>query len=315
MILFNKAVLSNMNFPFPMFLTTWHMALATFITQVMARTTSRLPGVHEKKVDANALKTKIMPVSAFFALSLVLSNKAYIYLSVSYIQMLKAFTPVAVLSFSYFAGLEKPSYVELYIVSLICVGVAMTSAGETYFSWIGFVFQALGITFESSRLVLMNVLMKGLKLDSLSTLYYVAPLCAAFIGPAFLIFEYQSMPWERMFTFEFIGIMLINGLVAFTLNVAVVLLIENTSALTLTLAGIVKDILLVVSSVLFFGTPVTLLQYTGYSFALIGLNAHKEYKKNPDAVMALLTTYMTFFCGKSDIEKKYTEVKQVEIVS
>lgn len=66
----------------------------------------------------------------FFATSLILSNKSYIYLSVSYIQMLKAFTPVAVLIFSFCSGLEKTSWLELYIVLIICVGVALTSVGE-----------------------------------------------------------------------------------------------------------------------------------------------------------------------------------------
>ena len=59
--------------------------------------------------------------------------------------MLKAFTPVAVLVFSFFSGLEKTSAVELYIVTIICVGVALTSVGETYFSWTGFTFQSLAI--------------------------------------------------------------------------------------------------------------------------------------------------------------------------
>ena len=81
------------------------------------------------------MQTSIFPVSLCFAISLVLSNKSYIYLSVSYIQMLKAFTPVAVLIFSFFSGLEKASCMELNIVSIICVGVALTSVGETYFSW------------------------------------------------------------------------------------------------------------------------------------------------------------------------------------
>lgn len=36
-----------MNFPFPMFITTWHMFLATVFTQVLSRTTNMLPGVKE----------------------------------------------------------------------------------------------------------------------------------------------------------------------------------------------------------------------------------------------------------------------------
>lgn len=209
--------------------------------------------------------------------------------------MLKAFTPVAVLVFSFFAGLEKSSWTELWIVFLICIGVAMTSVGETYFSWIGFTFQCLGILAESSRLVLTNVLLKNLKLDPLSSVYYIAPLCSLLIGIACLIFEASHLPLDRMMEPSFMGTLLINGAVAFALNIAVVLLISNTSALVLTLAGIVKDILLVMLSVTVFGSPVTLLQYVGYSVALLGLNLHKEYKKNPEKITQLLT-YMAS-CG------------------
>jgi drug/metabolite transporter (DMT)-like permease len=293
MILFNKFVLDQLQFPYPMFLCCWHMVLATVITRVMSRFTNMLPGVREKKVDSVVFTNKIIPVAACFAVSLVLSNKAYIYLSVSYIQMLKAFTPVAVLAFSFFAGLEKSSAMEFYIVMLICIGVALTSVGETYFSVIGFTFQVLGICAESTRLVLTNVLMKELKLDPLSSLYYFAPPCALSIGVACLIFEFGDLPFERMMTPEFAVVLGVNGAVAFTLNVAVVLLIGNTSALILTLAGIFKDILLVSLSVIVFGSPVTMLQYMGYAVALLGLNLHKEYKKNPDKV----TNLFVMLCG------------------
>jgi len=258
------------------------MLFATILTQFMARTTNWLPGVKEGKVDIEIIKKQIMPVALLFALSLVLSNKAYIYLSVSYIQMLKAFTPVAVLFLSFVFGLERSSFIEVNIVAIISVGVAMTSIGESRFSMIGFLFQFTAIFMESSRLVMTNVLLKQLKLDSLSTLYYVAPFCFVLISIACVIFEFGDLPWERMATFQFEGIMVLNGLVAFSLNIASVLLISHTSALVLTLAGVFKDILLVVLSLVVFASPVSMLQYLGYSVALLGLNLHKEYKKNVD---------------------------------
>ena len=45
--MFNKAVLDQMKFPYPMFLTTYHMIFATILTQFMSRFTSMLPGVKE----------------------------------------------------------------------------------------------------------------------------------------------------------------------------------------------------------------------------------------------------------------------------
>ena len=158
---------------------------------------------------------------------------------------------------------------------IICVGVALASAGESYFSLLGFTFQSLAILAESSRLVLTNVLMKQLKLDPLSSLYYIAPLCATFIGVACFIFELNDLPLDRIVSPNFMIVLMVNGIIAFTLNIAVVLLIGNTSALVLTLAGIIKDILLVFLSIIVFGSPVTPLQYAGYGVALMGLNLHK----------------------------------------
>ena len=217
--------------------------------------------------------------------------------------MLKAFTPVAVLIFSFFSGLEKTSAMELYIVGIICIGVALTSVGETDFSLIGFTFQSLGILAESSRLVLTNLLMRQLKLDPLSSLYYVAPMSALFISLPCLYFEAADLPFDRMYTSEFCITMVVNAGVAFTLNVAVVLLISNTSALVLTLAGVFKDILLVLLSVTVFGSPVTPLQYAGYSVALLGLNMHKEYKKNPERISQLITYVISCGLGTPGKEK------------
>jgi drug/metabolite transporter (DMT)-like permease len=194
--------------------------------------------------------------------------------------MLKAFTPVSVLLFSVLAGLEKASFIEVNIVLIICVGVALTSVGEDDFSLVGFVYQFLAILFETGRLVMTGLFLKKLGLDSLSTLYYIAPLCGLLIGCACIAFESAYLPTDFLMSPYFWCIMLLNGIVAFTLNIASVMLIKHTSALTLSLVGIIKDILLVVLSMVVFRSPVSILQCLGYSVSLLSLNLHKEYKKN-----------------------------------
>lgn len=54
-------------------------------------------------------------------------------------------------------------------------------------------------------------------------------------------------------------------------QVAAVFLISVGSGLILTLAGVLKDILLISGSVLAFGSPITGLQVFGYSISLSGL--------------------------------------------
>lgn len=168
---------------------------------------------------------------------------------------------------------------ELNIVLIISLGVALTSIGELRFNMNGFVVQILAIMAESGRLTLTNVLLKQLKLDSLSTLYYVAPVCFVSNSIIFMLFEWATFPWSKVLSPMFLFTLVSNGLVAFSLNITLVMLISHTSALTLTLAGIVKDVMLVVLSIIIFRSPVSVLQYLGYAVALLSLNLHKEYKK------------------------------------
>lgn len=262
-----------------MFLTTWHMLLSTILTQILSRTTDLLPAVKTAQVDGTVMRNQIFPVAVLFAVSLICANRAYIYLSVSFLQMLKASTPVFVLSLTVLMGLESSSFLETSIVIIISLAVAITSIGELHFNIIGFWSQLTAIITESGRLVLTNVLLKKLKLDSLSTLYYVAPPCFCLNFLSMLIFEYSAIPWERVFTPVFVLVLLCNGLVAFALNISLVMVINHSSALSLSLAGVIKDILLVTLSMLVFKSPVSLLQCLGYAIALLALNLHRELKK------------------------------------
>jgi hypothetical protein len=75
-------------------LTTWHMAFATFMTQILARTTTLLDGRKSVKMTGRVYLRAILPIGFFFSLSLICGNKTYLYLSVAFIQMLKACTPI-----------------------------------------------------------------------------------------------------------------------------------------------------------------------------------------------------------------------------
>lgn len=98
-------------------------------------------------------------------------------------------------------------------------------------------------------------------MDPLCSLHYYAPVCAV-INACFLPFTEGLAPFREMAR---IGplIMTTNALTAFGLNVAAVFLIGTAGGLVLTLAGVFKDILLISSSVLLFGSAVTPIQVFG----------------------------------------------------
>lgn len=278
-IVYNKYVLdgkTGLNFPYPVFLTTFHMALNTVGTRLLARYTRLMDGLRDVEMTSERWYKNILPIGALFSGSLVLSNMAYLTLSVSFIQMLKAFTPVAVLLISFAFGLKQMSGTLTAIVCAISFGVATASYGEVEFAMEGFICQILAIGFESSRLVMIQVLLQGLKMDPLVSLYYFAPVCAA-INACLIPFTEGFAPFldlGKLGPF----VLLTNGGVAFGLNVAAVFLIGAASSLVLTLAGVVKDIMLIVGSMVFFQSTITPLQYFGYAIALGGLVAFKTVK-------------------------------------
>lgn len=252
------------------------MAFAAIGTRLLARYTTLMKGLNNVEMTMDRWTRNILPIGALFSGSLVFSNMAYLTLSVSFIQMLKAFTPVAVLIISFAFGLKKMSGTLTGIVLMISVGVSLASYGESVFNMTGFTYQVLAIGFESTRLVMVQVLLQGLKMDPLVSLYYFSPVCAA-LNMILLPFTEGLAPFQALAKLGPV-ILLSNAGVAFGLNVASVFLIGAASSLTLTLAGVLKDILLILGSMWLLGSTVTGLQFVGYAIALGGLVLFKTHK-------------------------------------
>lgn len=275
-ILFNKWILSTLGFAYPVLLTTFHLAFATIMTQLLARYTTLLDGRKTVKMTGRVYLRAIVPIGFFFSLSLICGNLTYLYLSVAFIQMLKATTPVAVLLSSWALGVSQPNLKVFLNVSTIVVGVVIASIGEIKFVWIGFIYQMFGIIFEALRLTMVQRLLSSaeFKMDPLVSLYYFAPVCAAMNFVVALFWEIPKVGMDEIYNVGLFTFFL-NGMCAFLLNVSVVFLIGKTSSLVLTLCGVLKDVLLVLASMMIWGTQVTGLQFFGYSIALGGMVYYK----------------------------------------
>lgn len=257
--MFNKVMLTTWGFRYPFLLTTWHSVLGTLLTQILSRTTNMLTGVQKGTVTRRDILTRILPMSLCFACGLVLGNMAYAYISLAYIQMIKAFTPVPLLLLNFAVGKETPSIIQLIIVLTVSFGVILSSMGELNFSMIGFTIQISAVLIECIRLMLLDLLLKDLNLDSLSLLYYTAPISAVFIFSGFMLFEASILDWT-VFTPDLCLMLLLNGLLAFSLNIAVIYLVSTTSGMVISISGPIKDIAIVAISVMVFGAPVSNMQ-------------------------------------------------------
>ncbi|KAK4054573.1 hypothetical protein OIV83_001067 [Microbotryomycetes sp. JL201] len=245
-------------------------------------------------------KLQILPPAVMFSASLCLSNWAYLYLSTAYIQMLKAFGPVAYLLAAFALGTKAFSLKLLGIVLVISSGVGMASYGEANFNLTGFLIQATAIAIEATRVTLIQILLQsGGGMSPLKTLYCTsktivlgsaktilpilrfvlispdpvfAPVCfcvnAALIIPFEGFAALTAIPRLGLFT------ILSNCTLTFLLNLSGVYLI-SLSSMVLSLTKVVKDILLVAGSALILGDALTLFQCFAYGVSTVGLFWYK----------------------------------------
>ena len=91
-IIYNNYLYNTLNFKYPVFLVTFHLGFAAIGTRVLQRTTNLLDGLKDVSMTKDVFVHSILPIGLLFSGSLILSNSAYLYLSVAYIQMLKVRT-------------------------------------------------------------------------------------------------------------------------------------------------------------------------------------------------------------------------------
>lgn len=277
-ILYNKWVLSPkyFKFPFPITLTMIHMGFSAFVAVVLVRV---LKIVAPVKMTFQIYATCVIPISAFFASSLWFGNTAYLHISVAFIQMLKALMPVATFFVAVVCGTDKLRCDLFLNMLLVSVGVVISSYGEIHFNAIGTVYQVTGIFAEALRLVLTQVLLqkKGLTLNPITSLYYIAPCSFLFLFVPWCLLEKSEMDISHI-QFNF-WVFFTNALCALALNFSIFLVIGRTGAVTIRVAGVLKDwILIALSTIVFPESTITGLNIIGYAVALLGVVMYNYLK-------------------------------------
>ncbi|XP_021729365.1 probable sugar phosphate/phosphate translocator At3g14410 [Chenopodium quinoa] len=284
-IFFNKWVLSSkeVNFPYPLGLTLLHMVFSSILCFVLTKVLKILKV--EEGMTMEVYITSVIPIGAMFAMTLWLGNTAYLYISVAFAQMLKAIMPVAVFILGVAAGLEVMSCRMLLIMSVISLGVVVASYGEISISWVGVVYQMGGVVGEALRLIFMEIFVKrkGLKLNPISIMYYVSPCSALCLFIPWLFLEKPIMDANGLWNFPPL-VLILNCLCTFALNLSVFLVISHTSALTIRVAGVVKDwVVVLMSALIFADTKLTLINLFGYGIAIAGVVGYNNHKLKKEA--------------------------------
>uniref|UniRef100_A0A7N0URH4 Sugar phosphate transporter domain-containing protein n=1 Tax=Kalanchoe fedtschenkoi TaxID=63787 RepID=A0A7N0URH4_KALFE len=312
-IVYNKFILDPhlYNWPFPVSLTIIHMAFCSALAFLLVRV---FRAVDPVAMSADLYLTSIVPISLLYALSLWLSNSAYIYLSVSFIQMLKALMPVAVYSIGILFNKEAFQSNAMANMLAISFGVGIAAYGEAKFNGLGVMLQLGAVAFEATRLVMIQILLtsKGISLNPITSLYYIAPCCMVFLFVPWMVVEYPRLRDTSSFHLDFM-VFGTNSFCAFALNLAVFLLVGKTSALTMNVAGVVKDWLLIAFSWSVIKDTVTPINLFGYFLAFLGVGYYNHLKLR--ALKATEAQKRAAAQGGDDEEAKLVDAREGEVAT
>jgi len=282
LIEYNKFLMRPDRFPHAMALACVHM----FSTFVLCNAYYQIrpdsyPAMQQTEGKRLQLLVWFCPLAVLFAIGLYCSNQAYVYSSPAFLQFMKEGNLVLVFVLSCAVGLQLCTRARFVNVVWILVGASMSVGGQVDFVLAGFVYQFISQFGECGKNVMGDWMMKShLKLDALTYTMFLSPMCLVvlLIGAA--------LTWEAEILTDFAAqwmYLIPNGCLAFTMNVAVSMLIKECSALAFVLAGLVKDAVIVVLGALYMGEIVVEQQYVGFVVCLTGVFFWSYCRVDPHA--------------------------------
>lgn len=271
LILANKKLIGSA-FPYPISLTMLHMVTASLFCTSFKRI---------KNTKSPPYSPNIVAVSCLFAASLCLRNGAYRFLSVAIIQMVSAFSPLAVYVSACSLRLESFEMRYVACIVVVSIGICVSSVGFVSMSLTGIAMQATGICLEAFRTALLQLLLQrqdDVKYDNVSLMAQIAPTAAAVLLPLSL---YETGTAGMVTTlYSSWPFVLANCMLALGMNLASLLVIQVSSSLTISIASILRDMILICLSSLLWATELTTTSCIGWVIAVTGIGAYSWMKNS-----------------------------------
>lgn len=195
--------------------------------------------------------------------------------SVPFHQIMRSTCPAfAILIYRVYFGRQYPTATYLSLIPVI-LGVCLSTYGDYYFTMTGFCLTVLGVLLAALKTVVSNRLMTGsLALPAMEILLRMSPLAAVQSvmyavatgeSQRFLVFVQQGRLTPGM-----MAVLAGNGLLAFLLNMSSFQTNKIAGALTLTVAGNLKQTLTILLGIVLFNVKVGPCNGVGMAIVVAG---------------------------------------------
>ncbi|KAF9338760.1 Triose-phosphate Transporter [Linnemannia elongata] len=287
---YNKWLFSpqHHNFQFPLFTTSLHMVAQFALSSL---TLFLLPAMRPKASPTpKDFGTKIVPCAVASGLDIGLSNSSLKTITLAFYTMCKSSSLAFVLLFAFLFKLERPTWTLAGVIGVICVGLFMMVMSEVDFVLIGFIQVMAAAVLGGLRWSLTQILLErtdtksGSLANPISTIFFLSPIMGVCLCIVAGIFEGFGTIFGSPFfatagsAMGTLGLLFMGGVFAFMMVLAEFNLIARTSVVTLSVLGIIKEVVTIVISSLVFHDHLTLVNILGLFVTLTGIGFYHFMK-------------------------------------
>ncbi|KUJ18484.1 TPT-domain-containing protein [Mollisia scopiformis] len=301
----------HLNFHFPLFTTCFHMIVQFslsalvlfFLPQFRPRYDSLTNPNYTHVSDADQLQhqadskkplmtrtfyfTRIGPCGLATGLDIGLGNMSLKFITLTFYTMCKSSSLAFVLLFAFVFQLESPSWRLVAIITTMTAGVIMMVAGEVAFSALGFVLVISAAFFSGFRWALTQILLlrNPATANPFSSIFYLAPIM--FVALFLIAIPVEGFPalFEGIkILIEHKGpilgplLLLFPGTIAFCMTASEFALLKRTSVVTLSIAGIFKEVVTISAAGIVFGDNLTPINISGLVVTIGAIAAYNYIK-------------------------------------
>ncbi|KAF4122460.1 solute carrier family 35, member C2 [Geosmithia morbida] len=317
--LYNKWMFDEdrLNFAFPLFTTSMHMIVQFALSGLVLYLVPSLrpKPAHESDMGRSRHEaepasgsnssgspvgllfylTRIGPCGMSTGLDIGLGNTSLKFISLTFYTMCKSSSLAFVLLFAFLFRLETPTWRLVAIIATMTIGVILMVFGEIQFKLGGFVLIISAAFFSGLRWGLTQILLLRHPATSnpfasiflLTPVMFVTLLSLAFpvegFWPLIEGLHTLSDEWGAIYTPLFL---LFPGCLAFLMTSAEFALLQRTSVVTLSIAGIFKEVVTISAASVLFEESLTLINLVGLfttMAAIVAYNYIKITKMRTDA--------------------------------
>lgn len=278
----------HIGFPCPLLLTSIHFGTQWLVSSVLgwvdASCNPQDPSLGTERVTSMSWSDWLrisVPCGFVTSADIGLSNLSLVSISITFYTMVKASTPIFLLTWAYIFGIERITWSLILVVAIIAAGEFLTVVGEVDFQLVGFLLCLTASMLSGMRWTLVQLKLQTMDPPLKSTLATMRLLSPSMFWSMLLLSIAIEQPWnkfEGMSVEQLLYIMVLGFSGAF-LAIAMILcefyLIMQSSAIILMMGGVIKELITIMVGVFYFGDKLNRVNVAGCVIVFLGVIIYK----------------------------------------